>query len=73
MANRRNDWQGLLKLANKELEKHNAEIGVYEEDGQYSITIVTDGNEEEYAGGYYEDELSAVINEAWSHALSKVK
>ena len=73
MANKVNNWEQLLELANKDLEKFNAEIGVYGESGEFSITIVIDGKETEYASLYYEDELSDVINAAWSHAKEKAE
>lgn len=72
MANKVNNWQKLLKLANKDLKKYDAEIGVYEHDDAYSVTIVVDGKEEEYADNYYEDELGDIINDAWAHARAKI-
>lgn len=73
MANKVNNWQKLLKLANKDLKKYNAEIGVYEHDDAYSVTIVVNGKEEEYADNYYEYELCDLINDAWAHARAKEK
>lgn len=73
MANRVNNWQEILDLANKDLKKYNVEIGVYDHDDVYSVTIVVNGVEEEYADGYYEDELGDLINDAWAHARAKVK
>jgi hypothetical protein len=73
MANRVNNWRELLDLANKDLKKFNAELGVYEEDGEFSITLVIGDEETEYASGYYEDELSDLINDAWAHARAKSK
>lgn len=72
MANRINNWRELLELANKDLENKKAEIGVYEDNGEYSVTVVTEGKEEEYANGYYEDELSGLINDAWVHVRAKI-
>lgn len=73
MANRVNNWRELLDLANKDLKKFNAELGIYEEDGEFSITIVIGDEETEYASGYYEDELSDLINDAWDHTRAKAK
>lgn len=73
MANRVNNWRELLKLANEDLKKYNAEIGVYDHDGEFSVTIVVNGVEEEYADGYYEEELGDLINDAWAHARAKKK
>ena len=71
MANKVNPWEQILKLANKDLKKFNAEIGVYDHDDVYSVTIIVNGVEEEYADGYYEDELGECINDAWAHARAK--
>lgn len=73
MANKVNNWKELLKLANKDLKKYNAEIGVYDHDGEFSVTVVVNGEEREFADGYYEDELGDLINDAWAHAKAKVK
>lgn len=73
MANRVNNWKELLKLANEDLKKYNAEIGVYDHDGEFSVTVVVNGEEREFADGYYEDELGDLINDAWAHARAKVK
>lgn len=73
MANKVNPWEKILKLANKDLKKFNAEIGVYDHDDVYSVTIIVNGVEEEYADGYYEDELGDLINDAWGYAMAKKK
>lgn len=73
MANKVNDWRELLKLANEDLKKYNAEIGMYEHDDEYSVTIVINGVEDEYADGFYEDELGDLINDAWAHARERAK
>lgn len=71
MANKVNPWELILKLANKDLKKFNAEIGVYDHDDVYSVTIIVNGVEEEFADDYYEDELGECINDAWTHARTK--
>jgi hypothetical protein len=73
MANKVNNWKELLKMANEDLKKYNAEIGVYDHDDVYSVTTVVNGLEEEYADNYYEDELQDLINDAWAHARAKAK
>jgi hypothetical protein len=86
MANRYNDWQGMIKLANEDLKKYGAMILHHEdeEDGTFSVEIlygldfanfdVTKYKEcEEFAENYYEDELSELINDAWHHARAKAK
>lgn len=72
MANRVNNWQELLKLANKDLKPHKIEISasLIDADETYDILIDNNGITETYASGYYEDELSGLINDAWAHALS---
>lgn len=73
MANRVNNWREMLDLANKDLKKYNAEIGIYDHDGEFSVTVVVNGEEREFADGYYEDELGGLINDAWEHARAKKK
>lgn len=75
MANRVNNWKELLKLANKDLKKHNKVIKLEENDGAYTLYIedTTDKSFDTYAEGYYEDELGELINDAWAHARSKIK
>ncbi len=74
MANRVNDWKGLLKLANDELNPMGFIVRCEEnKDGNYTIKI-HDGNcWEVFAYGYFEDELSSVINEAWAYANTKIR
>lgn len=85
MANRCNDWQGLLELANKDLEKCGTALHVTKDDvdGTFSLTIHfskvnAKGKEiwfvnDHFAENYYEDEMSALINDAWVHARAKAK
>lgn len=66
--NRRNDWEGILKIANEDLAAYGYSLKVYEEEeGFYFLDIVKDGVAENYAGNYYEDELSDLVNDAWYH------
>lgn len=75
MANRVNNWQKLLKLANEDLAKYGCKITLEEFDGSYTLYIenTTTDKWETYAEGYYEDELSECINDAWAHARAKAK
>lgn len=74
MANKVNNWEELLKLANKELIQQEVYIAVDSNgDGTYSVEIVDNDKAECYADGYYEDELGDLINDAWAHAKAKVK
>jgi hypothetical protein len=65
--NRYNDWQGLLKMANEDLDKFGYSLLIVEpEEGFYNCEIRKDGNlVETYAENYYEDELSDLITDAW--------
>lgn len=72
MANKVNNWRELLDLANKDLNPQKAYLNVNpNDDGTYNVEIVTNGNQESYAEGYYEDELGGLINDAWAHARAK--
>jgi hypothetical protein len=72
--NRYNDWQGLLKMANEELDKFGYSLLIVEpEEGFYDCEIRKDGNlVETYAENYYEDELSDLITEAWHDVKLKL-
>ena len=66
--NRINNWEGLLKISNEDLANYGYALKVYEpyEDGCYFLDILKDGKSiENYAGNYYEDELSDLVNDAW--------
>lgn len=82
MANRCNDWQGMIKLANEDLKKYGAMLKLDNDEGAYSVEILYGVNPKDntkfkesdcYAENYYEDELSELINEAWYHARAKAK
>ena len=66
--NRRNNWKGLLKIANEDLATIGFELKIYEQDGCYSCDIWK-GNVawEIYAENYYEDELTDLVNDAWHY------
>jgi c-di-GMP-related signal transduction protein len=67
--NRCNDWRRLLEIANKELSRKGYELKVYEdEEGCYSCDVWKSGKALEiYAENYFEDELSALVNDAWAY------
>ena len=74
--NRRNDYIGLLEMANDELKGLGVEIKVKEKNGgYYDIDIVekNDNNTTSYAENFYEDELADCISDAWSQAKIMVE
>jgi len=76
MANRVNNWEQLLELANKDLKKYGVELNVLlvEDTGDYDLHIFyPDGTTDIFAQNYYEDELGELVNDAWAHARAKVK
>lgn len=76
MANKVNNWEQLLELANKDLKQHGVEMNVIlvEETGDYDLHIIyPDGTTDFFAENYYEDELGDLINDAWAHARAKAK
>ena len=73
--NRINDWQGLLNIANEDLAMYGYGLKVYEpeEEGFYFLDILKDGKSiDNYAGNYYEDELSDLVNDAWYHVKTNL-
>ena len=72
--NRYNDWQGLLKMANEDLDKFGYSLLIFEpEEGFYDCEICKDGElVETYAENYYEDELSDLITDAWHDTKLKL-
>lgn len=75
MANIVNNWKQLLGFANKDLKECNKVIKLQELDGEYTLYIedTTDKSLETYAEGYYEYELSDLINDAWAHARANAE
>ena len=74
--NRRNDYIGLLEMANDELKGLGVEIKVKEKNGGfYDIDIVekNDNNTMSFAENFYEDELADCIIDAWSQAKIMVE
>ena len=67
MANKVNNWEELLKLANEDVKKYNAKIEVINEHGDFSVIITQDGVKRDFAYGFYEDEISECINDAWAN------
>lgn len=76
MANRINNWEQLLELANEDLKKYGVEMKVLlvEDTDDYDLHIVyPDGTTDIFAQNYYVDELGDLVNDAWAHARAKVK
>lgn len=72
--NKSNDWKGLLRLANRDLKPYGAKLVLdKDQDDYYSLDIEVKGKLKNFAENYVEDELSALINDAWAHARAAVK
>lgn len=68
--NRRNNWEGLLKLANEDVATIGYKIKITDEEdrGFYKCLILKDGKVvDTYAENFYEDELEDLVNEVWYH------
>ena len=70
----------MLLLANKDIEKYDKEIQLFEnEEGFYELEILTlrkDGSiaySVPFAENYYEHELAECINDAWAHIRAEEK
>lgn len=72
--NKHNDWKGLLKMANEDLDKHGYSLLIVEpEEGFYNCEIRKDGKlVETYAENYYEDELSSLIIDAEAYVKQEI-
>ena len=72
--NKVSNWKELLNLANEDLAKYECKITFEEFDGTYTLyTESTTTDEwETFAEGYFEDELSDLINDAWAHVRAKI-
>lgn len=72
--NKRNNWKGLLDLANADLAKvksnKSIKITDYYHDGCYTCEICEDGITKIVWDNYYEDELSELITDAWTYCLT---
>ena len=76
MANKVNNWEQLLELANKDLERYRVKMNVVHVDNtaDYDLHILyPDGTTDIFAQNYYEDELGELVNDAWAHARNKAK
>lgn len=61
-------WKALLDKANENLKEYGARLEVERTRGgnDYSLDVHwKDGETEQYASGFYEDELAGLISEAW--------
>ena len=71
--NTRNDWENLLRIFNKDLEKtgYSIKITDYNNDGCYTCEIIKDRvSVMVYAENYYEGELSSLITDAHHYILT---
>lgn len=71
--NTHNDWENLLRIFNKDLERtgYSVKIINFNNDGYYICEILKDGvSYEVYAENYYEDELSSLITDAHHYILT---
>ena len=71
--NTRNDWENLLRIFNKDLEKtgYSIKITDYNTDGCYTCEFIKYGvSVMVYAENYYEDELSSLITDAHHYILT---
>lgn len=62
------EWKALLDKANEDLKQYGARLKVSRTRGgdDYSLDVDwKDGETEQYASGFYEDELAGLISEAW--------
>jgi hypothetical protein len=74
MANKRNNWQELLEMANKDVIKHDKRIDIHEDnEGYFSIAIITpsNGHQFPFAENLFEYELDECINDAWANVRTQ--
>lgn len=70
MANKRNEWQKLLGIANEDLKQYGYRLSVNDRgDKGFFKCVIYKGNKkvDSYAENYYEDELEELVNDAWQH------
>lgn len=65
------DWHKILDEANSKLKPYDITLKVESEENTFNVTITYPAHEEDYACGYYENELKDLIMEACVHALSQ--
>lgn len=72
--NRINDWKPLLKIANEDLKPYGYEVKIIPDGmGAYDCDIYLNGKKTtNYAGCYYEDELSELVNDAWHYVKTEL-
>lgn len=61
-------WEAALEKANENLKEYGAQLEVHRELGgdDYSLNVSwSDGDTENYASGFYEEELDRLVSEAW--------
>ena len=67
------EWKALIGKANENLKEYGARMQFrHSEDDSYALVVNwNDGEQDEYASGFYEDELAGLISEAWSDVRIK--
>lgn len=70
IMNTNSNWRGALNMANADLKKYNVFLQIEQEDNTYNINIVYPDNVEQYACGYFENELEDLINDARSWVVN---
>ena len=68
------EWEATLEKANENLKEYGAQLEVRRQLGGnvYSLNISwSDGETENYASGFYEEELDQLVSEAWPDARIK--
>lgn len=68
--NTNSNWHGALNMANADLKKYNISLQVEQEDNTYNINIVYPDHSEQYACGYFENELENLIKDACSWVVN---
>ena len=67
-------WEAALEKANENLKEYGAQLEVCRQMGgnDYSLNVSwSDGETENYASGFYEEELDQLVSEAWSDVRIK--
>ena len=67
-------WEAALEKANEDLKEYGAQLEVRRELGgnDYSLNVSwSDGDTENYASGFYDEELDRLVSEAWSDVRVK--
>lgn len=64
----------LLEKANNDLKEHGIQLEITPDgEGYFGLVIIDNGETEDYAQGYFENELEDLIDEAWHYELGIIK